>query len=65
MAQYDTVLHAHRLLTSGREEPGCVGVIDGRIATVEPLDSGLEGRGVVDLGATSSCSPVWSTPTCT
>jgi allantoinase len=65
VAQYDMVLRAHRLLTSGREEPGCVGVIDGRIAAVEPLDSRLEGRRVVDLGRTSSCSPGWSTPTCT
>ncbi len=50
MAQYDTVLRARRLMTNGREEAGCVGVTDGRIAAVEPLESGLEGRQVVELG---------------
>src|SRR3712207_7720928 len=33
-----------------RSEAGCVGVTDGRIAAVEPLESGLEGRQVVELG---------------
>src|SRR3712207_8271654 len=33
-----------------RSEAGCVGVTDGRIAAVEPLQSGLEGRQVVELG---------------
>ncbi|SHN85997.1 allantoinase [Geodermatophilus obscurus] len=50
MAQYDTVLCARRLVTNGREEAGCVGVTDGRIAAVEPLGSGLDGRQVVELG---------------
>ncbi len=50
MAQYDTVLRARRLVTAGREQAGCVGVSDGRIVAVEPLESGLEGRRVVELG---------------
>ncbi len=50
MAQYDTVLRARRLVTNGREQAGCVGVTDGRIAAVEPLESGLQGRRVVELG---------------
>ena len=50
MTRYDTVLHARRLVTAGREQAGCVGVTDGRIAAVEPLESDLEGRRVVELG---------------
>jgi allantoinase len=50
VAQYDTVLRARRLVTAGREQAGCVGVTDGRIATVGPLESDLEGRRVVELG---------------
>ncbi|MGY1763666.1 allantoinase AllB [Geodermatophilus sp. SYSU D00779] len=49
MTRYDTVLRARRLVTAGREQAGCVGVTDGRIAAVEPLESGLEGRRVVEL----------------
>ena len=49
MTRYDTVLRARRLVTAGREQAGCVGVTDGRIAAVEPLESGLEGRRVVEI----------------
>ena len=50
MTQYDTVLRARRLVTNGREEAGCVGVTDGRIAAVAPRESDLDGRRVVELG---------------
>jgi allantoinase len=50
VTRYDTVLRARRLVTPGRERAGCVGVTDGRIAAVEPLESDLEGRRVVELG---------------
>jgi allantoinase len=49
VTRYDTVLRARRLVTAGREQAGCVGITDGRIAAVEPLESGLEGRRVVEL----------------
>ena len=50
MTQYDTVLRARRLVTNGREEAGCVGVTDGRIATVAPPESDLDGQRVVEFG---------------
>ena len=50
MTRYDTVLRARRLVTAGRQQAGCVGISDGRIIAVEPLESGLEGRRVVELG---------------
>ena len=50
MAQYDTVLRARRLVTNGREQAGCVGVTDGRIAAVAPPGSDLDGQRVVEFG---------------
>ena len=50
MTGYDTVFRARRLVTAAGEESGCVGITDGRIAAVEPLDARLEGRRVVELG---------------
>ena len=50
MTRYDTVLRARRLVTAEREQAGSVGVTDGRIAAVEPLESDLESRRVVELG---------------
>jgi allantoinase len=50
VTQYDTVFRARRLVTAAGEGSGCVGVADGRIATVEPLDTRLEGRRTVELG---------------
>ncbi|WP_448638534.1 allantoinase AllB [Geodermatophilus sp. URMC 63] len=50
MTRYDTVLRARRLVASGREQAGSVGVLDGRIAAVEPLQSDLQGERVVELG---------------
>ena len=47
---YDTVLRARRLVTAAGETSGCVGVTDGRVAAVEPLEVGLDGRRVVELG---------------
>ena len=47
---YDTVLRARRLVTAAGETSGCVGVTDGRVAAVEPLEAGLDGRRVVELG---------------
>jgi allantoinase len=50
VTQYDTVFRARRLASAAGEGSGCVGVADGRIAAVEPLDARLEGRRVVELG---------------
>jgi allantoinase len=50
VTQYDTVFRARRLASAAGERSGCVGVADGRIAAVEPLDARLEGRRVVELG---------------
>ena len=50
MTQYDTVFRARRLASAAGEGSGCVGVAEGRIAAVEPLDARLEGRRVVELG---------------
>jgi allantoinase len=50
VAQYDTVLRARRLVTNGREQAGCVGVTDGRIAAVAPPGSDLDGQRVVEFG---------------
>jgi len=47
---YDTVLRARRMVTAAGETSGCVGVTDGRIAAMAPLEAGLEGRRVVELG---------------
>jgi allantoinase len=47
---YDTVFRARRLVTAAGEASGCVGVSGGRIAAVAPLEAGLEGRRVVELG---------------
>jgi allantoinase len=50
MTRYDTVLRARRLVTAAGEHSGCVGVAGGRIAAISPLDAGLDGRRVVELG---------------
>jgi allantoinase len=50
VTQYDTVFRARRLASAAGEGSGCVGVAEGRIAAVEPLDARLEGRRVVELG---------------
>jgi allantoinase len=50
VAEFDTVFHARRLVTEAGEGSGCVGVAGGRIAAVAPLEAGLEGRRVVELG---------------
>jgi allantoinase len=47
---YDTVFRARRLVTAAGQGSGCVGIADGRIAAVEPLDARLQGRRVVELG---------------
>jgi allantoinase len=50
VTRYDTVFRARRLASAAGEASGCVGVAEGRIAAVEPLDARLEGRRVVELG---------------
>jgi allantoinase len=50
VTDFDTVFRARRLVTAAGEASGCVGVADGRIAAVTPLEAGLEGRRVVELG---------------
>ena len=50
MTRYETVLRARRLVTAAGETSACVGVSDGRVAAVAPLEPGLDGRRVVELG---------------
>jgi allantoinase len=50
MTGYDTVFRARRVVTPAGETGGCVGVADGRIAAIAPLEAGLDGRRVIDLG---------------
>ncbi|HEX8133660.1 MAG TPA: amidohydrolase family protein, partial [Actinomycetes bacterium] len=50
MADFDTVFRARRLVTAAGERSGCVGVADGRIAAISPLETGLDGRRVVEFG---------------
>jgi allantoinase len=50
MIDFDAVFRARRLVTADGERSGCVGVAGGRIAAVAPLEAGLDGRRVVELG---------------
>ena len=50
MIEHDTVFRARRLVTATGEGSGCVGVAGGRIAAIAPLEAGLVGRRVVELG---------------
>ncbi len=50
MTEYDLVFRARRLVTAAGEDSGCVGVAGGRIAAIAPLEAGLEGRRVFELG---------------
>ena len=50
MIEYDTVFRARRLITAAGEGSACVGVADGRIAAISPLQAGLDGRRVIELG---------------
>jgi allantoinase len=50
MTEYDTVLRARRLVGAAGAGSGCVGVAGGRIAAIAPLEAGLDGRRVVELG---------------
>jgi allantoinase len=50
MTGYDTVFRARRLVTAAGEDSGCVGVVGGRIAAISPLEAGLDGRRVIELG---------------
>lgn len=46
----DLVFRARRVITAAGEVSGCVGVRDGRIAAIEPLDARLEATRDVTLG---------------
>jgi allantoinase len=46
----DLIIRAPRVITAAGEVARCVGVRDGRIVAIEPLDSTLEAREVVELG---------------
>jgi allantoinase len=50
MSEYDTVFRARRLVTATGEGSGCVAIAGGRITAIAPLEAGLEGRRVVELG---------------
>ena len=46
---FDLVFRAPRVVTAAGEVAGCVGVRDGRVAAVEPLEAGLAGERTVTL----------------
>ncbi|HEU4348004.1 MAG TPA: allantoinase AllB [Actinoplanes sp.] len=52
MTGFEVVFRARRVITAAGEVARCVGVRDGRIAAIEPYDSGLTGDGarVVEVG---------------
>jgi len=49
MPRYDTVFRARKVLTTAGIVPRCVGVRDGTIAAIEPLDRTLDATHTVDL----------------
>lgn len=53
----DLLFRAPRVITAAGEVARCVGVRDGRIVAIEPLDSALEAREVVQLGADEVLMP--------
>jgi allantoinase len=50
MRQLDLVVRAPRAITAAGEVARCVGVRDGTIVAIEPLEAGLEAGRVVELG---------------
>ncbi|MFF7651603.1 allantoinase AllB [Streptomyces sp. NPDC007983] len=51
MTELDLVFRAPRVITAAGEVSRCVGVADGRIVAIEPLDAALEGERAVELGS--------------
>jgi allantoinase len=47
---HDLVVRARRVITAAGEVARCIGVSDGTVTAIEPLESGLEGDRVVELG---------------
>ncbi len=50
MTDHDLVFRARRVVTAAGEVARCVGVTDGRITAIEPLEAGLDGDLVVETG---------------
>ncbi|MGN6754469.1 MAG: allantoinase AllB [Intrasporangium sp.] len=50
MSSLDLVIRAQRVVTPSGERSAAVGVREGRIVAVEPLDTGLSGTSEVELG---------------
>jgi allantoinase len=48
--QFDLIFRAPRVITAAGEVARCVGVSDGTIVAIEPLQAALEGERVVELG---------------
>lgn len=46
----DTVFRAPRVITTVGESARSIGIQDGRIVAIEPLDAALEARRTVELG---------------
>jgi len=53
------------MITSAGEVEGTVGVREGRIVAVEPLNSDLDAERVIELGLNQVLLPGLVTPTCT
>jgi allantoinase len=53
----DLIFRAPRVITTAGEVARCIGVRDGRIVAIEPLDSSLEAAETIDLGADEVLMP--------
>jgi allantoinase len=49
MAEFDLVIRGERIITRAGEVPRCVGVRDGVVVAIEPLEAVLDGAETVDL----------------
>ncbi len=50
-AEFDLVIRGRRVITRAGEVPRCVGVRDGVVVAIEPLEAALEGTETVDLAS--------------
>ncbi len=51
MAELDLVIRGQRVITRAGEVPRCVGVRDGVVVAIEPLEAALSGTETIDLAA--------------
>ncbi|MBJ8344647.1 allantoinase AllB [Antrihabitans sp. YC2-6] len=56
-APLDLIFRAPRVITAAGEVARCIGIRDGKIVAIEPLDSALEARETIDLGTDEVLMP--------